>query len=62
MELQQLISAKLANGTIDIIGAIMLDNPDMTEDEAIEYYKKMKARKTQIAPEVPPLGLESGTE
>ncbi len=40
----------------------MLDNPDMTEDEAIEYYKKMKARKAQIAPEVPPLGLESESE
>ena len=62
MELQQLISAKLANGTIDIIGAIMLDNPDMTEDEAIKYYQKMKNRKAQIAPEVPPLGLESESE
>lgn len=62
MELQQLISAKLANGTIDIIGAIMLDNPDMTEQEAIEYYEKMKNRKAQIAPEVPPLGLESESE
>ncbi len=62
MELQQLISAKLANGTIDIIGAIMLDNPDMTEEEAIEYYKKIKGRKALIAPEVPPLGLESESE
>ncbi len=57
LETQQIIASKMANGVIDIIGAIMLDNPDMTEQEAIEYYEKMKARKATIAPEVPKLEL-----
>jgi hypothetical protein len=66
LEQEAIIAAKMSNGTLDPVGALMLDNPDLTKEDAIAEIAEMQARKqTTLIPKAPSvlgaLGLDESS-
>ena len=59
LEQEQIRAMKMSNGTMDRVMALMEDNPDMQEQDAIEQLSKMDARKRNMATPAP---IEIDTE
>jgi len=58
LETEQIHAAKMANGTMDAVMALMEDNPDLTEEEAKAKIAEIQARKRELsAPKLPPVNM-----
>lgn len=65
LQQEQIRAMKISNGTLDAVGCLMEDNPDLTEEEAIARIAEIKARRQQTLPPQAPsinnaLGLNEG--
>lgn len=54
---EQVKAAKIANGTLDAVGCLMLDNPDLTVEEAEKQIAQIEERKAKFRPKALPIDL-----